>query len=528
MNPDVNAWENFGNTVNNAFFYVIDIIINMQDYFIKQAKGIGYIVFFIAFCSAFLNYALTGTGLKENLIKIFKATVFFLIIINVYPRIIGWITSYTFSLAEGSVYDPVNDYFNETETLRETTESWSITYEDKAPSRKTITETVTEVMRDNQHLFSDLAVERKDSPVPHTVVAPANMFKILLFIADDCIRFADQKKHVIPEFSQVLKGLICAFFIIITGAFAILEYIICFLEFMLVASVGVILFPLSIWEGSKFLSEKFIGAIVGFFMKMLFCNIAIFLMLYGFISMFYTIHKGKGFTGNIDQIIFIVFVCLLFFFICKSAPAVAQSLLSGTPSLSASGAISAATGAVAAAGATFGLAKKVGGAAVGGVGGVTKAGFGLVGTMKEANAARHSAIDAVKEAGGSVKQQKAAGRQAFGDSLSDSAGDALKTGAYGLTRSLLSGKNSSSGGSSGGTNPHSWRQDFLSKNQTFNEHFNERRTEGRTRGQASADDYIKSSQQLSANRERQADPDYKSSLDELNKDFPGPSKNDIK
>jgi len=488
--------ENFGITINNAFFFVIDIIIDLQEYFIKQSKWIGRIVFLIALLSTGLNYALTGTGLKENLIKIFKATVFFLIVIYSYPNIIGWITSYTFSLAEGSVYEAVNDYFNETYKLTEdklTTDSVSTNTYLGASVRMKPLRITTEVLRDKQKLFSDLTVKRNNSLVPHTVVAPANMFKIILVIADDCIRFADSKRLVFREFSQILKGLICAFFIIITGAFALLEYLICFLEFMLVASVGVILFPLSIWEGSKFLSEKFIGAIVGFFMKMLFCNIAIFLMLYGFISMFYTIHEGKGFTGNVDQIIFIIFVCLLFFFICKSAPALAQSLLSGTPSLSGTGAISAVTGAVAAAGATMGIAKKVGSTVAGGT---AKGVFALGGTITEANAAKTSAMLDVAAAGGSLKQTRAAGNLAFFNSLASDVGDSFRAGGLGLTRSLLGDKRGAGGSSGGGTNPHSWRQDFINtpgsdskSHQTIAEHMATRKDEGRTRGQASANKY---------------------------------------
>jgi hypothetical protein len=216
----------------------------------------------------------------------------------------------------------------------------------------------------------------------------------------------------------------------------------------------------------------------------------------------------------------------LFFYICKSAPGIAQSLLTGIPSLSASGAISAATGAVAAAGATMGLAGKVagkvGGAATGGI-------IGSIGSFKEANAAKTSAMQEVADAGGTKDQQKQAGNNAFRYSLASDIGDSFKAGAYGLTRSLLSGgKSGTSGGSSGEGHPYSWTQDFRNSNDGFGKHFEARWDEGKGRGSVSANNYIKNNAQLSANRERQKDPDYKSSLEELNKEFPGPSNNDIK
>jgi hypothetical protein len=226
-------------------------------------------------------------------------------------------------------------------------------------------------------------------------------------------------------------------------------------------------------------------------------------LLYGFVSLLYTI--SAGFQGYPDQIIFIFFVCLLFYFICKSAPVLAQSLLSGSPSLNGAGAISAVSGAVAAAGATMGLAKKVGGTVAGGT---AKAAVGGIGSLTEAYAARTSAMNEVKEAGGSNDMIKQAGKNAFRSSLASDAGDAFKSAGLGATRRLLGDKSGSSGGSGGGTNPHSWRQDFLNRqgkegNQSIGEHMAARKDEGNRRGKASADKYISKNPQLSANREKQ-------------------------
>ena len=121
---------------------------------------------------------------------------------------------------------------------------------------------------DKSKLFDDLTLTRQHPRMgEYKSVAPANMFKAILLIASSFFDYADKRQSagtIIPEFSRILKGLVCGGFVIATGCFAMLEYLVCFLEFMLVTSVGVILFPMSIWEGSKFLSEKFIGAVVGF------------------------------------------------------------------------------------------------------------------------------------------------------------------------------------------------------------------------------------------------------------------------
>jgi len=411
-------WTRIGSQVDNAFFFVVDAIIALQSYFTGVALKIGEIVLLIAVSSAAVNYALTGTGLKENIIKILKAAVFFFIVIAAYPKIVGGITNLTFTMAKDSIYKPVALYFAGVGN------TYNYDFVDYSPAGRThIQTTVTEILKqDNSQLFGSLLAERKNPRMNYTAVSPAAVFKIIFFLAHDCFSYADDadKKwyQVVPEFSRILKGLICAFVLIFTGIFGLLEYLVCFLEFMLVATVGVILFPFSLWDGSKFLAEKFIGAIVGFFMKLLFCTLAIFLLLYGFISLFNYL-SAEGFTGSVDQIIFIMFVCLLFLFICKSAPGVAQSLLTGTPSLSASGAISAVGGAVAAAGAAVGAAQKVG-----------RAGYGIGGNL----AAAGQAAKTVGAMGGTKAQKAAAFFSSFNKSTNDSVKSSVSRSLFGLAK----------------------------------------------------------------------------------------------
>ncbi|MDR1839691.1 MAG: hypothetical protein LBQ93_08950 [Treponema sp.] len=58
---DEDIWKKTGQDVNNAFYFVVDKVIDLQGYFIWYAKGVGRVVFLIAICTAALNYALTVT-----------------------------------------------------------------------------------------------------------------------------------------------------------------------------------------------------------------------------------------------------------------------------------------------------------------------------------------------------------------------------------------------------------------------------------------------------------------------------------
>jgi len=422
-----NSWEQFSGQIDNSFFFVVDKIIALLSFFIAQARHIGWVVLLIAILTAALNYALTGQGLKENVIKITKATLFFLITIVFYPNIISHISRWTFNLAQDSVEPSIRNHFENIRTEMDivvNSGAGSSTFQDL---KRNV------YVRDAQALaiFSNISKTRtaytgttsNSGRITYTAFAPAAVVQVMFLLSKECFKLADKKPpgyNPMPDVGNILKGLICAFFIILTGVFAILEYLICFLEFLLVATVGIILFPLSIWEGSKFLSEKFIGALVGFFMKLLFCCISVFLLLYGFCSML-SIFNASGFKATPDQMIFIIFVCLLFFYICKSAPGIAQSLLTGTPSLSATGAISAATGAVAAAAAVHNTVGKV----------ASKTENALVGGA--ASAAKSVAAFKAGNAQGGIGSGIGAAFKSIAGDVGSSAGK----GAVGLTRSLL-------------------------------------------------------------------------------------------
>jgi type IV secretory pathway TrbL component len=239
---------------------------------------------------------------------------------------------------------------------------------------------------------------------------------------------------------------------------------------MFISSVGIFLFPLSMWEGTKFMAEKFISALIGFFIKLLFCSICIFLMMYGYLSLAKSF-VDKPFMGLVDEILMILFVCILFYYICKSAPGLAQSLLTGAPSLTAAGAIGAAAGAIGAAASVAGLGART---ALGVSGAVNRG----VGAAQEASG---------KYGGAKSLSGVLAGVGGFAKGLGMAGFDAARTPVSDLTRSLVSkplfGNGPGGGGAGGGVNRHSAAQMALKPtddgyNKTFGEAMKEQRQLG--------------------------------------------------
>jgi len=433
----VDQWKKLGDALNSSFFFVLDKLVSLEGYFIDVSYAVARVILLIALLSAGLNYALTGAGLKENLIKIMKATVFFLIIAFAYPRVVSWITKVSFEIAYGSVGKDVESYFHGKVIKMEkiVSDSSFMTPGSSSSSPSSYHPLIADFYqetKDLQAIFSKMTQNKsvtidKKGTVTYTSIVPAAAIEVMLLVASDAFNSADKaptNSLGFPDIAVIAKGLLCGFFIIFIGVFALLEYLMCMLEFALVSSVGVILLPASIWEGSKFITEGYIKAVIGFFLKLLLCTLAVYLLLYGFISILNQL-TGQGFKGSADQFAFIIFTCLLFLFICKSAPGIAQSLVTGAPSLSASGAISAAGGAVAAAAATAGVAQKA-----------------VVGATKSVATAGATA-KTVADGGGGVVDTV----QSFIGSIAKDAGGAVVNRALGLTRSLGGGP---SGGSIGG------------------------------------------------------------------------------
>jgi hypothetical protein len=410
--------------LNTSFYFVTDKIVELQTFFLNFSKSIAYVVLLVAVLIAAFNFALTGTGMKESVVKIVKALMFYYVVIFAYPSIVSWMTSISFSLANESTYSTISGYLkNAAEGITTSSRERVIL---QYGQRWTYVDTITAA---DDTVFKNIIAHRKFTTgngreFSYSTVTPSAAVGSILLVAGECMRYVNKYdgSNIATVFSRTLIGYVCAFVVIFAGVFAVLEYLIAFIEFMFISSVGIILFPFSLWDGTKFLAEKFITAMLGFFIKLLFCSICIFLLLYGFISIAKD-YSNNPFTGQPEEVVMLFFSSLLLFYLAKSAPGLAQSLLTGAPSLSAAGAINTV---VAGVGAAAGVAGMAGGAA----GTIGKGVSAASGAIAQGTGAYKAAAQIAKESGGS---EASAGMRAFAQSM----GSQAWQGAGDLTKSLF-------------------------------------------------------------------------------------------
>jgi len=187
----------FGESINGAFYFVLEKIISLQGYFIANAFAVARIVLLIALLSAGLNYALTGQNLKENLIKILKAFIFFVIIASAFPRVLGWVTNITFDLAYGAFGKDLDDYFSFKLKNMNIVVSEHVTSKDTVfipLSRKILSST-----ENRRAIFGNLKNERtaqfKDGSFKYQSIAPAACIQVILLLAQEAFDAGLEKKE---------------------------------------------------------------------------------------------------------------------------------------------------------------------------------------------------------------------------------------------------------------------------------------------------------------------------------------------
>lgn len=141
------------------------------------------------------------------------------------------------------------------------------------------------------------------------------------------------------------------------------QVLITFIEFGIVSTLGIILLPFGISKHTAFLSEKAIGAIIAFGIKLMVLSFVIAVIQPVLLAL-----PPLGGDPSFEQMMRLAVTVAVIAFIVAQAPGVASAVLSGSPSLSAGTAagtaMSAAAGAAVPAMAAAGMA--TGGMAAGG------------------------------------------------------------------------------------------------------------------------------------------------------------------
>lgn len=476
--------------VDGPFFQLIEDFGAFQHYFLTQALFIGKIVVMINLGMMLIKYISKGSGLNEQMLKLSMQLIVFLIIFNIYPNMINGVMSIVNRWAVNAAGDKVNEMIQKTrgETDEAASDFWNL----KSAQGKldgAYSDIIAVYKEYNQHGYIgsryvlDIFDKGSAGKRAGIYIRPNAVMRVLMltfetiwfevkkaagislkektdYIAHNTydengwiidIEYEETTKDVekfkIKEIDlpMLLVNLVSAAAVLICGILALLQYCICALEYTFITSVGCLFLPFMLWDGTKFLTEKLVSAIIGFTVKMLFVTLALMVTINGYLAL-----MVRPYQGAIDQMIYTVFVSLFYMMICQNGPQLAVSLLTGSPQMSL-GEGMAAVGAYA--GAAIGAKKAasagknaVKGAAGSGAKAITQAKSSI---NKAQGASEAAKADAAKQGMGK-KGIEAAGRKAAFKSSVQSVGDGIKSKFHSMGASLTKDKKGGGGGGGAG------------------------------------------------------------------------------
>lgn len=141
-------------------------------------------------------------------------------------------------------------------------------------------------------------------------------------------------KFQIKRIGNYIMAGICCLCIILAVAFALIQYVMCILEFTIVQGIGAFFIPFYLWDGTKDIPKKLVPVFTGFAIKILVMVICLMFVINMYLN--FAADQIAPSSGNMGWPAFgeCIFICLLSFVLTSNAPKIAMTLLTGQPQLS--------------------------------------------------------------------------------------------------------------------------------------------------------------------------------------------------
>lgn len=141
-------------------------------------------------------------------------------------------------------------------------------------------------------------------------------------------------KFQIKRIATYIMAGVCFLCIIFSVAFALIQYVMCILEFTIVQAIGAGFIPFYLFDGTKDIPKKLLPVFTGFAIKMLVMVICLIFVINMYLN--FAADQISPTSGNMcpASCAECIFICLLSFILTSNAPKIAMTLLTGQPQLS--------------------------------------------------------------------------------------------------------------------------------------------------------------------------------------------------
>lgn len=185
---------------------------------------------------------------------------------------------------------------------------------------------------------------------PGAIVKIGSLLAELLRHADDTRAFEGSKfggfKIFWYDIISFVVWLINMLVVEFTTVFLAIDYIMMILEYHIVTTISYIFLPLMLFDGTRQYAMKLVGTFMGFFVRILVFTVIFYFCLDTYLQMLLSQFTGltdPGATQSFSYILLSSFICLI---LTHKVPQIAQTILSGSPSMGAGDAVQAMRGAL--------------------------------------------------------------------------------------------------------------------------------------------------------------------------------------
>jgi type IV secretion system protein TrbL len=182
---------------------------------------------------------------------------------------------------------------------------------------------------------------------PTQVLSPSAVIKIGVVIAailqtrmneyfDENSSIMQSRILKIPTLTGILHiilSIVMVITLIAAVCFYVVQYVMCIFEYAMVVSVGALFISFCLFDGTKNFTAKLVTLFSSFFIKIMVMNFCLFWVLGTFVDAGSTIMMAQE-PGSILNFGYFLFIILLSFAVTQNGPAIAVTILNGSPQLS--------------------------------------------------------------------------------------------------------------------------------------------------------------------------------------------------
>lgn len=253
---------------------------------------------------------------------------------------------------------------------------------------------------------------------PGSIVKMGTLLAALLRAGDDTKAFKKGQDRLWKDIIDFILWVIQMLMIQVSCVIMAIEYVMMILEYHIVTTISYIFLPLMLFEGTRQYATRLLGTFFNYFVRILVFVVIFYFCIDTYLQMIYSQFSGlidPGATESFSQCLLTCFLCLI---LTQKVPQLAQSILSGSPSMGAGDVARAAHGVMHGAMMGRNMAGRIVGASRAAGTAVGKSfGNSAVAAAGKKHAAQEAIAKAKAEGKTNKKELKAIGKQAGGSWL---------------------------------------------------------------------------------------------------------------